>query len=296
MDNIKSMDLLESHAYTRVGDLVQLVSPSNKVLIVRLIPGGQLQTHRGVVSLDELIGKPWGSQVFTHKGSVYYLLPPSLSDLLRETRRNTQIMYPKDIGFVLVTMGIGPGVHVLEAGTGSGALTTALAWAVGPKGHVTTYEARLEMQSLAIKNLESLGLAERVSFKLRNIEDGFDEQGVDALFMDIPNSYDYLKQVRAALKPGGYFGAILPTVNQVTHLLNALRQRDFAFVEVCEIILRYYQAVPDRLRPTNRMVAHTGFLIFARPMLIAQDSPESTLESHEESSEDHNNADDPRTL
>lgn len=257
------------------GDLAQLVSPTNKVFIVRLVAGGQLHTHRGILSFDDLIGQPWGSEVHTHTGSAYFLLQPSLADLLKGIKRNTQIMYPKDIGYVLVTMGIGPGAHVLEAGTGSGALTTALAWAVGPQGHVTSYDCRAEMQKLALRNLEGVGLAERVTLKLRDITEGFDERGVDALFLDVPNSYDYLAQVRQALKPGGFFGSILPTTNQVSRLVHALYVHNFAFTDVCEIMLRYYKPVAERLRPTDRMVAHTGFLIFARPMLSTQRPDES---------------------
>ncbi|HEX9029934.1 MAG TPA: tRNA (adenine-N1)-methyltransferase [Anaerolineales bacterium] len=256
-----------SNTVAQPGDLAQLVTPNNKTFIVRLAPGGKLQTHRGILRYDDLIGLPWGSQVFSHKGSSFFLLQPSLSDVLRETRRNTQIMYPKEIGFLLVTMGIGPGVHVLEAGTGSGSLTTALAWAVGPQGHVTSYEIRAETQALARKNLEGLGLAERVTFKVRDVAEGFDERGVDALFLDLHNPYDYIQQVRQALKTGGHFGSIQPTTNQVTKLLQALFQNNFAFVDVCEILLRYYKPVPERLRPTDRMIAHTGYLIFGRPML-----------------------------
>lgn len=283
---------MSNHSHTslaQAGDLVQLVSPSNKIFIIRLEPGGELHTHRGIVSHDALIGQSWGSQIFTHIGSSYFMLPPSLSDLLKEIRRNTQIMYPKDIGFVLVTMGIGPGTQVLEAGSGSGSLTTALAWAVGPQGRVFSYEIRPEMQNLARKNLERLGLHERVTFKIRDIAEGFDESGIDALFLDVPNPYDYLAQARQALKPGGYFGSLLPTANQVSKLLAALYQYDFAFTDVCEIMLRYYKPVPERFRPTDRMVAHTGFLIFARPVLLAenrpvikdaQDFPDDTLDEY----------------
>jgi tRNA (adenine57-N1/adenine58-N1)-methyltransferase len=211
---------------------------------------------------------PWGSQVFTHLGSSYFMLQPSLSDLLREIKRNTQIMYPKDVGFILVTMGIGPGVHVIEAGTGSGSLTTALAWAVGPQGRVYSYEIRPEMQNLARKNLERVGLQDRVEFKMRDIAEGFDEHGVDALFLDVPNPYDYLGQAWQALKPGGYFGTLLPTTNQVSKLLDVFYRYDYSFIDVCEIIVRYYKAVADRFRPTDRMVAHTGYLVFARAILI----------------------------
>jgi tRNA (adenine57-N1/adenine58-N1)-methyltransferase len=206
------------------------------------------------------------------------LLQPGLGDILKETRRNTQIIYPKDIGFILLTMGIGPGVRVIEAGTGSGALTTALAWAVGPQGQVYSYETRQEMQNLARKNLERVGMQERVTFKLRDIAEGFDETGVDALFLDLPNPFDYMAQVRQALKPGGYFGTLLPTANQVSKLLIALYQHEFAFTEVCEMMLRFYKPVADRFRPTDRMIAHTGYLIFARPVLIDKDhQPEEPL-------------------
>jgi tRNA (adenine57-N1/adenine58-N1)-methyltransferase len=226
---------------------------------------------------------PWGSQVFSHMGSTFFMVQPTLADIIQETRRNTQIMYPKDIGFILMKMGIGPGQHILEAGTGSGALTTALAWMVGPTGRITSYEIRNEMQSLARKNLERIGLDERVTLKLRDIAEGFDEQGVDAIFLDVPNPYDYIAQVRNALKPGGIFGSILPTVNQVTKVLIALRQNDFAFIEVVELLLRYYKPEPDRLRPADRMIAHTGFLIFARPVI-----PAKRLTEVEEATDDNN--------
>ena len=266
-----------THIFTASGDLAQLITPSNKSYTIRLTPGWQLQTHRGILKHDDLIGLQWGSQVYSHTGRSFFLLQPALGNLLQGIKRNTQIMYPKDIGFILVNMGIGPGQHVLEAGTGSGALATALAWAVGPQGRVTTYDSRVDIQNLARKNLEALGLADRVTFKLRDIAEGFDEQGVDALFLDVPNPYDYISQVKRALKAGGFFGSILPTFNQVTHLLIALHQNYFAFVDVCEILLRYYKPVPDRLRPTDRMVAHTGFLIFARPIIPGQ-PPEGTPE------------------
>jgi tRNA (adenine57-N1/adenine58-N1)-methyltransferase len=260
------------------GDLVELVGTSYKHFIFKLKVGGEMHTHRGVVKHDDIIGKPWGSPIYSHMGSPFFMFQPALGDLLREMPRNTQILYPKEIGFILVTMGIGPGQHVVEAGTGSGALTTAFAYAVGNEGHVITYEARPEMQAVAISNLERLELSNRVTFKLRNIEEGFDETGEDALFLDVPNPYDFMPQVRKALKPGGFFGSILPTTNQVSRLLVELRRNNFAFIEVLEIMLRYYKAEPERLRPTDRMVAHTGYLIFARPLLAEHREGEPEME------------------
>jgi tRNA (adenine57-N1/adenine58-N1)-methyltransferase len=223
--------------------------------------------------------------VTSHNGAPFYLLQPALADILRTTRRNTQILYPKDIGFIFMMLGIGPGQHVLEAGTGSGSLTTALAYAVGPQGRVTSYEIRPEMKQLAEKNLAKLGLNDQVTFIEGDAGQGFAETNVDALFLDLPNPYDYMDKVRAALKPGGFFGSILPTTNQVSKLLGALHQSHFAFIEVCEVLLRYYKPVADRFRPVDRMVAHTGFLIFARPVMPPLDVQGEELLSELETEE-----------
>ena len=152
----------------------------------------------------------------------------------------------------------------MEAGTGSGSMTIALANAVGSEGKVISYEQKSDVQNLAKKNLERVGLDPRVDFKLRDIQEGFDETDADAFFLDVQNPFDYIPQVRDALKPGGFFCTLIPTFNQVEKVLHALQKNHFAFVEVCELLLRYYKTNPSRIRPTDRMVAHTGFLIFAR--------------------------------
>jgi tRNA (adenine57-N1/adenine58-N1)-methyltransferase len=255
----------------QAGDLVQLVGLRHKHFIFTLIPGAEMHTHRGIIRHEDLIGRPWGSQVFSHMGAPFFLLQPSLADILTDLPRNTQILYPKEIGYINVTMGISPGQRVMEAGTGSGSMTIALANAVGPTGKVISYEIRTEMQNLARKNLQRVGLEDRVDFKLRDIAEGFDENNVDAFFLDVQNPYDYMAQVREALKPGGFFCGLIPTANQVEKLLIALRQNQFAFIEVCEILLRYYKPEPTRLRPTDRMVAHTGYLVFARRIELSGD-------------------------
>jgi tRNA (adenine57-N1/adenine58-N1)-methyltransferase len=258
------MSFSHSSAIAHDGDLAQLVGLRHKHFILTLQAGAKFETHRGILQHDDLIGKPWGTQVFSHINAPFFLLQPSLADLINELPRTTQILYPKDIGFILITMGVGPGQTVMEAGTGSGSMTTALAFAVGPQGRVLSYEVKQDVQNLARKNLTRFGLESRVDFKLRDIQEGFDETNVDAFFLDVPNPYDYAAQVRAALKPGGYLCCLIPTFNQVEKTLVALRQSRFAFVEVCELLLRYYKPEPARIRPTDRMVAHTGFLLFAR--------------------------------
>jgi tRNA (adenine57-N1/adenine58-N1)-methyltransferase catalytic subunit len=265
------MSLTPSSSIARDGDLAQLVGLRHKHFILTLQAGAKFETHRGILQHDDLIGKPWGTQVFSHIDAPFFLLQPSLADLLTELPRTTQILYPKDIGFIFVMMGIGPGQTVMEAGTGSGSMTTALAYAVGPQGRVISYEVKQDVQNLARKNLTRFSLDSRVDFKLRDIHEGFDETDVDAFFLDVPNPYDYTRQVRDALKPGGFLCCLVPTFNQVEKTLQALRQTRFAFIEVCELLLRYYKPEPSRIRPTDRMVAHTGFLVFARRIEPSED-------------------------
>ena len=248
----------------RENDRVFLMGRDRKSFIVRLEPGAILQTHRGVIKHDDLIGQSLGREVESHLGYPFLVLEPSTHDLILDLKRTTQIMYPKDIGYVLLKMNIGPGSRVVEAGTGSGGLTLALARAVMPTGRVYSYEVRPDVLNLAAKNLEKLGLLSLVELKERDIEEGFDELDVDALFLDLRTPWKYLAQVHAALKSGGFFGATLPTTNQVVRLIRALPEHGFSAVEVEELLLRPYKAVPARLRPMDRMVAHTGYLIFAR--------------------------------
>jgi tRNA (adenine57-N1/adenine58-N1)-methyltransferase len=252
---------------TEPGDLVMLVSHDQKRYFVRLESGKELQTHRGVMQHDDLINIPWGSEIQSHLGINHYLVEPTLRDVLLHIKRRSQIIFPKDIGYILLRLSVGPGQTILEAGTGSGALTTAFAWNVGPEGKVISYDRREDLQELARQNLQRVGLEGRVEFRLRDISEGFDEKDVEALFLDLPSPHMFLPQVRDTLTNGGRFGAILPTTNQVSRLLEALSHHDFDLIDVCEIYIRFYKPVADRLRPTDRMVAHTGYLIFARPVI-----------------------------
>ena len=271
------MSITPLSSTARAGDLAQLVGLRHKHFIINLQAGAKFESHRGIIPHDEMIVKEWGTQVFSHLGAPFYLLQPSLADLLIDIPRTTQILYPKDIGFILVTMGVGPGQKVIEAGSGSGSMTTALAYAVGPEGRVISYEIKPDVHNLAIKNLSRFGLASRVDFKLRDIKEGFDETDADSFFLDVPNPYDYVPQIRAALKPGGFVSFLIPTFNQVEKVLYALRGGYFAFFEVCEVLLRYYKPEPSRLRPADRMVAHTGFLVFARRVEPSEDPRGSEL-------------------
>ena len=234
-------------------------------------------THRGVIKYDDIIGQPWGVRLESHSGHPFFVLQPGITDLVQAIKRTTQIMYPKDIGYIVLRLGVGPGRRVLECGGGSGGLTTVLAYLIGDTGCVYSYERNPEAQQLARKNLRLFGLEQRVEFKLGDANEGFEERNLDAIFLDLPNPYDYLEQVRTSLKGGGQFATLLPTMNQVELTLRALSHSNFAFIDVCEILLRHYKSDWSRLRPVDRMVAHTGYLIFARSIQTRIEDLEDAL-------------------
>lgn len=256
----------------QAGDLVQLITEKQRHFIFVLTPEATFQSHNGIISHDDLIGMPWGSRVKSHIGKIFALLQPNLDDLLRDIPRRTQIMYPKEIGYVLLSLGIGPGSRVLEAGTGSGALTTALAYMVGDNGQVLTYERKPDHSQKAQENLTQYGLAHRVKFHVQDLSDGIEVENVDAVFLDLPDPENYIHLVRPALIPGGSLGCFLPTTNQVSTLITALKQNSFENIEVSEILHRYYKPSATRLRPSDKMVGHTGFLIFTRKYALYSDS------------------------
>lgn len=254
------------------GDLVILVAPRGKRRLHRLEQGQDLHTQDGVLAMADVAAASFGSEVTTSLGVPFRVQRPLLHDLIMGIKRQTQIMYPKDMGMICFKLGVGPGRTILEAGSGSGGFTVALSWFAGPTGHVHTFEAREEFHKLARRNLTWAGVGDNVSLHLRDIADGFgvDDPDIlagrraDALFLDVRTPWDYLDSALAALAPGAPLAFLLPTVEQVSRLLLALERGPFEETEVCEVLVRPWKPVPDRLRPADRMNAHTGFLVFTR--------------------------------
>jgi len=164
------------------------------------------------------------------------------------------------------------GSRVIEAGTGSGALTISLAWAVAPTGRVFSYEIRDDHLQVARNNLEKMGLLQYVDLHPASILEGFRQINADALVLDLRTPWIFLEQARQALRPGGFFVALVPTTNQVSDLLHGLERTGFADIIVEEVLVRGYKPVPDRLRPDEMMVGHTVFLTSARPVVDPEDS------------------------
>jgi len=263
---------VSNHQSTAQADkLVILSTPGGKRYLITLHHGQTFHTNLGLYRHDDLIGLPLGTTVHSQLGHPVLLLEPSLSDLITRIKRNTQIIYPKDAAYLVHRLNLRSGDHVIEAGTGSGGLTIALAWAIAPTGRVYTYEVRPENYRLARMNLERVGLLDNVSMHQQSVTDGFLQRGADAVFLDVRAPGHFLGQVREALRPGGFFAALIPTVNQVISLLAALERSSFADIAVEELLLRRYKVVPDRLRPDDAMVGHTGFLVSARPVIDPED-------------------------
>lgn len=257
--------------HTQERDLVLLLTVDLKRYLITLRPGQELHTHLGIYAHNDIIGTAWGGTVTSSMDQPALLLEPALTDLMTHLKRGTQIIYPKDAAYLVHRLNLRAGSTVIEAGTGSGGLTMALAWAVAPAGRVYTYEARSDTYHLARRNLERVGLLPYVEMYEGSIEEGFRQTGVDALFLDVRHPWKYLAHVNAALKPGGFFAGLLPTTNQVSELLAALDNHSFTDVAVEELLLRAYKPVPDRLRPDDTMIGHTGFLVFARGLTAGMD-------------------------
>tara|TARA_Y100001970_G_scaffold168608_1_gene206191 strand:+ start:2725 stop:3516 length:792 start_codon:yes stop_codon:yes gene_type:complete len=256
---------------TEEGQLIQLISlEDNKSFLVFTNKEDKLETHKGIIHHSSIIGKPFGSIILSHLEKQFLILIPSTSNIIRTIKRKTQIIFPKDLGLILLRLSIKPGQQIIEAGTGSGALTATFAEAVGSYGKIFSYDKRSDTQQIAAENLKLLGLDKRVELKTRDISQGFDEKNIPAIFLDLNNPWDYLNQVLSSLENGGFFGSILPTYNQVSNLLKALDNTSFGMFEVVEVMLRNYKTTQNRLRPTDRMVAHTGYLIFARSLYQEQ--------------------------
>ena len=260
----------------QVNDPVLLIGRDGKRFLIGLRPGQQFHTHRGIVEHDVLIGQPLGREIRTHLGHPFVALQPSIHDLLMNVKRASQIIYPKDIGLILLKLDVGPGRTIVEAGTGSGALTLALAHSARPDGVVYSYDARPDMLRVAERNLDRVGLLPQVRLIQRDIAEGFTVEGADSLFLDVREPWEHLPAVCDALADGGFFGALVPTTNQVVELLYGLERHPFSSVEVLEILVRHYKPVPGRLRPQDMMNAHTGYLIFARkiaPLAVGEAGP-----------------------
>lgn len=248
----------------RAGDPTLIMTEHEKRFLLVPRPGRRFHCHIGIIEHDELIGKAWGSEGLAHSGESYLVLRPGLEDLMLHLKRATQIIYPKDAALLVQRLGIRSGSLVLEAGTGSGVMTTALAWAVAPHGRVVTCEQNEAMYQRAQRNLERTGLVRWVDARLGYLADCALDRPADAALLDMREPWRVLETVRSLVQPGSVVAAFLPTTNQVSHQIRSLEESGCADLKVEEVLVRRYKPVPDRLRPEDQMTAHTGYVVSGR--------------------------------
>jgi tRNA (adenine57-N1/adenine58-N1)-methyltransferase len=247
------------------GDRVMLVDNKRRRHLVTLEPGGQFHTHAGYVAHDDVIGRPDGVTVRTTRNARLVVLRPTLAEYVLEMPRGAQVIYPKDLGPILLLADVFPGARVLESGMGSGALTLALLRAVGASGHVTGYEIRDDFAARAHANVVGfLGPDVPLTVEVRDVYAGIDADGLDRVVLDLPEPWRVVKHAEAALVPGGILLAYLPTIGQVARLREELAGSQFGMAETLEVLQRTWHVDGQSVRPDHRMVAHTGFLTHAR--------------------------------
>jgi len=257
----------------REGDDVLLYLDRKRTYLVRVERRKVLHTHKGFIRLDEVVGREYGVQVLSSIGVPFTALRPTLRDYIFKMQRKTQISYPKDIALIILFSGVGPGSRVVEAGTGAGALTSALAYYVRPTGRVYSYEIRSEFLEVAAKNLRRAGLIDYVELKNQDITRGIDERDVDAVVLDMATPWLVVPHAYNALKGGGCFVSFSPTIDQVVRTVEALRDQGFVAVETVECLVRGMQVERGRTRPQTLMTAHTGYITFARKALKEHPKP-----------------------
>jgi tRNA (adenine57-N1/adenine58-N1)-methyltransferase len=253
-----------SDRHFREGEEILLIDRKKRRYLVQLAPGGEFHTHSGFVPHDEVIGAAEGVVVRSTRGATFTAFRPTLSDFVLKMPRGAQVIYPKDLGPILMLADVFPGARVLESGVGSGALSMTLLRA---GAIVTGYELRADFAARAVKNVTAFGgteLTERYSVEERNCYEGIDETGLDRIVLDLPEPWLVVPHAEKALHPGGIIVAYTPTIIQAVQFRERLVESDFELAETIEVLHRGWNIDGMSVRPDHRMVAHTGFLSHAR--------------------------------
>jgi len=261
-----------SSAELKAGERVMLIDAKDRQYLITLREDAAFHTHAGIVQHNDLIGALEGSLVRGNTERSFLVLRPTLSDVVLKMPRGAQVIYPKDLGTILMQADIGPGMRVLEAGVGSGALSMTMLRA---GAIITGYEIREDFAQHAIKNVhDMLGTDVAYDVQIRDVTHGIDEVDLDRIVLDMPEPWDVVRHAEKALRPGGILLCYLPTINQTQLLRETLRQYSFGLEETVEILRRTWHIDGRSVRPDHRMVAHTGFLTSAR-RLVRRVAPEN---------------------
>ena len=253
----------------REGDNILLYLNKKCSYLIKAEKGKIFHTHKGHVQLDHIIGKKFGTRFLSSLGVEFVALKPALRDFIFKAQRRTQILYPKDVALIVMFSGIGPRSRIVEAGTGAGALTTALAFYVKPHGRIYSYEIRQELRKLALKNLKKAQVEGYVELKNQDITSGIDEIDVDAVVLDLAVPWLVIPYAYSALKGSGALISFSPTIDQVVKTVEALQESQFVDIGTFECLMRRMQIARGKTRPQTLMLGHTGYVTYARKALRA---------------------------
>jgi tRNA (adenine57-N1/adenine58-N1)-methyltransferase len=246
------------------GERILLFDTKGRRYLVQLEVGGEFHTHSGPVRHDDLIGQEEGLWARSTRGARYTAVRPTLAEVVLKMPRGAQVIYPKDLGPILILADVFPGARVFESGLGSGALSMALLRA---GAEVTGYELRPDFAARAQANVAAFlgsGALAHYHVEVRDAYDGVAESGFDRLVLDLPEPWRVVKSAEGALRPGGILVSYLPTIGQVSTLRASLARSAFGLAETIEVLQRSWHVDGQSVRPDHRMVAHTGFLTSAR--------------------------------
>jgi tRNA (adenine57-N1/adenine58-N1)-methyltransferase len=246
------------------GERVLLLDSKGRRYLVTLSVGGEFHTQSGPVAHDDLLGREEGLEARSRRGARFVVVRPTLAEVVLKMPRGAQVIYPKDLGPLLVMADIFPGARTFESGLGSGALSMALLRA---GAEITGYELREDFAARARSNVAAFlgeGALDRYHVEIRDSYEGIDEVGLDRVVLDLPEPWQVAPHARRALRPGGLFVSYLPTIGQVTTLRTDLVHHGFGMAETIEVLQRSWHVEGQSVRPDHRMVAHTGFLTAAR--------------------------------
>ncbi len=250
-------------------DLIFLILDQKRRWLVQVRSGGTFHTHRGIIEFNEIIGKNFGSVVFSKpfetQGYKFFVLKPLPSDYILHMSRKTQIIYPEDTGLILVYSGIGPGSVIVEAGCGSGALTCILGNFVSPNGHIYSYDINEKSIKRAKLNVKKAELEDVVTIQYGDIlNDDLQHKNVDVVVLDMATPWNAIEKIKNYLKYSGTVVSFSPTIEQVKKTVSAMKSQNFIEVNTYELIKRKIQVKENATRPEVRMIGHTGYLTFGR--------------------------------
>ena len=254
---------------------------NSKKWLLKIAKKEEFHTHIGVIKHADAIGKEYGSKLVTNKGKYVYLLEPTIHDFVMKIQHGTQIVYPKDMGYIASRTGLQNGHTVVEIGTGSGALTMFMASIVKPRGHIHTFDVEPKFMEIAKKNIEKAKMSKYVTLNKLDLKTAkkMPILEVDLVTVDLGDPWTVVPQARKMLKGSGAFIAICPTMNQLEKLVTVLVQNEFSDIECTEHIIRNIEAREGKTRHSFQGIGHTAYLAYARKVFFEKSSSKKKVYS-----------------